>query len=241
MNLLKFSPNLLTLLNLLSGCLAVLYAVNDQIKYVVLFVLLGVFFDFFDGFVARLLNVQSDLGTQLDSLADMVTSGVVPGIVMTQMLLKASGQQILIHINGLENIPYFALLGFSITLSSCYRLANFNIDINQKEQFIGLPTPANTLFILSLPLMYQYEEYNYINFIFENKYLLLFITLLSSYILNAKLELFALKFKTFGFAENKLKYIFLILSSVFILIFKLAALPIIIIFYILLSMLKKRT
>ena len=236
MKLIKFLPNLLTLLNLLSGCLAAVYAVNNQIQFAVLFVMLGIFFDFFDGFVARLLHVQSELGTQLDSLADMVTSGVVPGIVMTQMLLKASSQEPLGFTDGFENFPYLALIGFTITLASCYRLANFNIDVNQKENFIGLPTPANTLFILSLPLMQMYEEYYYVSYILENEYLLILITILSCYMLNAKIELFALKFKSFGFSENKLKYIFLTLSILLIIVLKLAALPIIILMYLALSM-----
>lgn len=236
MKLLKFLPNLLTLLNLLSGCLAVVYAVNNQIKFAVFFVMLGIFFDFFDGFAARLLKVQSDLGTQLDSLADMVTSGVVPGVVMTQMLLKASSQEPLGFTDGFENFPYLALLGFSITLASCYRLANFNIDVNQKENFVGLPTPANALFILSLPLMQMYEEYYYVSYLLENEYLLILVTILSCYMLNAKIELFALKFKTFGFVENKLKYVFLAISLVLITVLKLAALPLIILCYLALSM-----
>lgn len=240
MKLLKFLPNLLTLLNLLSGCLAVVYAINYQIQFAVLFVMLGIFFDFFDGFAARLLKVQSDLGTQLDSLADMVTSGVVPGIVMSQMLLKASSQELLSFTDGFENFPYLALLGFTITMASCYRLAKFNIDVNQKENFIGLPTPANALFILSLPLMHIYEEYSYINYVLENEYLLVLITILSCYMLNAKIELFALKFKSFGFAENKLKYVFLMISVVLIGILKLAALPMIILCYLALSMISNK-
>lgn len=229
-------PNIITLLNLLSGCLALVYAVNNQIYYTVLFVLLGILFDFFDGFAARLLHVQSELGKQLDSLADMVTSGVVPGIVMVQMLLKASHKEPLIYIDGFENFPMIALFGFTITLASCYRLANFNIDENQKENFVGLPTPANTLFILSLPLMHMYKEYHYISYIVDNFYVLLLLTVLSCYMLNAKIELFALKFKSFGFAENKLKYAFLTLSILMIILLKLAAIPAIIFTYLAMSL-----
>ncbi|NIJ45451.1 CDP-diacylglycerol--serine O-phosphatidyltransferase [Wenyingzhuangia heitensis] len=236
MKILKFIPNLLTLLNLLSGCLAVVYAVNNQIQFSVMFVMLGIFFDFFDGFAARLLHVQSELGKQLDSLADMVTSGVVPGVVMVQMLLKSGNQEPLNYINGFESFPFLAMIGFSITLASCYRLANFNIDENQIENFVGLPTPANALFILSLPLMHMYSEYQYISYVVDNQYVLLLITVLSCYMLNAKIELFALKFKTFGFVKNKLKYVFLILSFILIVLIKLAAIPTIILMYLALSM-----
>ncbi len=240
MKLIKFIPNLLTLLNLLSGCLAVIFAVNNQIEHTVALVMLGIFFDFFDGFAARMLKVSSELGKQLDSLADMVTSGVVPGIVMVQMLLKADNKEPLTYIVSFENFPIIAMLGFLITMASCYRLANFNIDENQKENFIGLPTPANTLFILSLPLMHVYAEYHYISYIADNQYVLILLTLLSCYMLNAKIELFALKFKTFSFAENKLKYVFLVLSIILIGVIKLAAIPTIILAYLGMSLISKK-
>lgn len=240
MKIAQFLPNLLTLLNLFSGCLAVVYAVNNQIYYTVLFVLLGIFFDFFDGFAARLLNVQSELGKQLDSLADMVTSGIVPGVVMVQMLLKSSHKEPLSYMDGFVNFPIVALFGFAITLASCYRLANFNIDENQTESFVGLPTPANTLFIMSLPLMQMYDEYHYISYIVDNHYVLLLVTALSCYMLNAKIELFALKFKSFKFSENKVKFFFLGLSLILIGTIKLAAIPAIILVYLLLSLIDNK-
>jgi CDP-diacylglycerol--serine O-phosphatidyltransferase len=137
----KQIPNLITLLNLLSGCIALVFVSQDNFWFAFYFVCLGIFFDFFDGFFARIFKVQSPLGVQLDSLADMVTSGVVPGFVMLKMLSELSSEAFL---------PYF---GFIITLGSCYRLAKFNIDTRQTDSFIGLPTPANALFILSLPLI----------------------------------------------------------------------------------------
>lgn len=240
MKILKFIPNLLTLLNLLSGCLATVFAINNQIEFTVVFVALGIFFDFFDGFAARLLKVQSELGKQLDSLADMVTSGVVPGVVMVQMLLRATDQTMLNNITSLRDISVIAMLGFAITLASCYRLANFNIDENQKESFVGLPTPANTLLILSLPFMRMYPEYSYISYLVDNTYVLLIITIVSCYLLNAKIALFALKFKSFGFQENKVKYIFLAISVVLISVLKIAAIPSIILLYILMSVFIKK-
>ena len=120
-------------------------------------VCLGIFFDFFDGFFARLLKVSSSLGLQLDSLADMVTSGVVPGLVMYTMLVESAGNSTTLFA---QYMPYF---GFVITLASCYRLANFNIDVRQSDSFIGLPTPANALLILSLPLILEEDNYHFIS------------------------------------------------------------------------------
>ncbi len=233
MQIKKYIPNTLTMGNLFSGCLAVLFAVHNQIEYAAIFVALGIFFDFFDGFFARLFKVQSDVGLQLDSLADMVTSGVVPGIVMYQLILNSS------------NIPWGASLeayhftigyiGFAITLASAYRLAKFNVDDRQTNSFIGLPVPANTLFILSLPLILKYEEYAFAKALLSNTYVLFVITGLSCYMLNAEISLFALKFKSWTFRQNKVRYIFLILSIFAIVTLHYLAIPIIIILYILLS------
>jgi len=145
MNIKKYIPNALTMGNLLSGCIAILFAVHDQMECVAIFVALGIFFDFFDGFFARLLNVQSGVGLQLDSLADMLTSGVVPGIVMYQLLLDASDVP---WGASLEDYHFnIAYIGFIITLASAYRLAKFNVDDRQTNSFIGLPTPANALLL----------------------------------------------------------------------------------------------
>ncbi|MEX0361790.1 MAG: phosphatidylcholine/phosphatidylserine synthase, partial [Allomuricauda sp.] len=154
----SYIPNFLTLLNLFSGCVATVFAVQNQLEMAAIFVFIGIFFDFFDGLAARALHVQSEIGVQLDSLADMVTSGVVPGIVMFQLLdmSQASGwsegQLAGIPWLGVDVAP-IAFFGFIITLASAYRLAKFNVDENQVSSFIGLPTPANTLLILSLPLI----------------------------------------------------------------------------------------
>ena len=134
MNIKKHIPNLITLLNLFSGCIAFVYASQENFEMAFFFVCLGIFFDFFDGFFARLFNVSSPLGLQLDSLADMVTSGVVPGFVMFKMLTNS--------VNSDPSLIYLPYFGFIITLGSCYRLANFNIDTRQTDSFIGLPTPA---------------------------------------------------------------------------------------------------
>ena len=225
MNIKKHVPNLITLLNLFSGCIALIYAIDLNFEMAFFFVSLGIFLDFFDGFFARLFKVSSPLGLQLDSLADMVTSGVVPGFVMFLMLSKGSYET--------ENwIPY---LGFIITLGSCYRLANFNIDTRQTDSFIGLPTPANALLILSLPLVMQHTNQDFIRTILENQWVLLAITAFSAFILNAEIPLFSLKIKEFNFAKNKLQIIFLTTSVVLLGAFQFLGIPLVIILYVLLS------
>jgi CDP-diacylglycerol--serine O-phosphatidyltransferase len=215
----KQIPNLITLLNLLSGCIALVFVSQDNFWFAFYFVCLGIFFDFFDGFFARIFKVQSPLGVQLDSLADMVTSGVVPGFVMLKMLSELSSEAFL---------PYF---GFIITLGSCYRLAKFNIDTRQTDSFIGLPTPANALFILSLPLISQ----AFVADLLSNVWVLMGISVLSAFILNAELPLFSLKIKNFSFAKYKLQIVFLILAVILLLVFQFLGLPLVILLYVLLS------
>jgi CDP-diacylglycerol--serine O-phosphatidyltransferase len=237
MSIAKYIPNTFTLANLFSGCLGVLFAVNDRMEYAALFVALGIFCDFFDGFFARKFNVASDVGLQLDSLADMVTSGLVPGIVMYQLLNQASGLPW-----GEEQLSYapsFRWFGLAITLASAYRLAKFNVDERQTSSFIGLPTPANAIFILSIPLILIFEEYAFAKALFSNPYVLLAITALSCFLLNAELPLFALKFKNFSWKDNIKRYVFLVLCIILLITLKYLAIPLIIMGYILMSLLWK--
>ena len=227
MNIKKHIPNFITLLNLFCGCIAVVFVSESNFLMAFYFVCLGIFLDFFDGFFARLFKVSSPLGLQLDSLADMVTSGVVPGYVMfslLQMTQSATNPNLI--------LPY---LGFVITLGSCYRLANFNIDTRQTDSFIGLPTPANTLFILSLPLVLKFSDSLVIFEILSNPWILLGITALSAYILNAEIPLFSLKVKEFSFKKNSLQIVFLSLCVILLAFLDYLAIPLIIIVYVLLS------
>ncbi|MCK8522679.1 CDP-alcohol phosphatidyltransferase family protein [Aquimarina sp. D1M17] len=243
----KQIPNFITLLNLLCGCIAVIFAVQGNLKLAALFVMIGIGFDFFDGLAARVLNAQSDLGLQLDSLADMVTSGVAPGIVMYQLLSQVFGKPFYVtpgswdmnQIIASFDWSYISLLGLLITLASAYRLAKFNIDTRQTSSFIGLPTPANTLLIISLPLILQFQPESWVTEIILGKWFLILLTLLSCYLLNAEIPLFALKFKTWGFKENKVRYLFLLFSVVLIAVLKFIAIPLIILLYILVSMIFK--
>ena len=228
----SFIPNFITLLNLFSGCVAVIFALEGNMKLTALFVFLGIFFDFFDGFLARKLNVQSDLGVQLDSLADMVTSGLVPGLVLFYLFGLAPQPDL---VNS-ELLPYFGLF---VTLASAYRLAKFNISTNQSDVFIGLPTPANTLLIISLPLILEYQNSDAINSMILNPWFLIVLTLISCFLLNAPIKLIALKFKTWNFKDNAARYILIILSVVLLSIFQFSGVPLIIITYILLSIISK--
>lgn len=241
----KHVPNLITSLNLLSGSIAVIFAVQGNLVLAAIFVAAGIFFDFFDGLAARALNVKSEVGLQLDSLADVVTSGVVPGIVMYQLIIKAlpSSGSLSTDWNSSEfdmNLQPFALIGLLIIVASAYRLAKFNVDDRQTDSFIGLPTPANALLILSLPLILTYESVPVINQLILNEWFLVGLTILSCILLNAELPLFALKFSDWGFKENKLRYFFIISCLVLIVLLKFIAIPVIILLYVLLSVISNR-
>ena len=234
-------PNFITLLNLFCGCIAVVFAVMNKLDFAALFVFLGIVFDFFDGLAARMLKVTSEIGVQLDSLADMVTSGVVPGIVMFQMLNMAQKGGWNLDLFGMHSdVGILPLFGFLITLASAYRLANFNVDENQVSSFRGLPTPANTLLILSLPLILLHQNSDPLNELILNQWFLMAFTLLSVFLLNSRMELFSLKFQGTGFKENGIKYLFLIGSLVLLLTMRFLAIPVIIGFYILASLLMKK-
>jgi CDP-diacylglycerol--serine O-phosphatidyltransferase len=232
MNIKKHIPNSITLLNLLCGCIAMVFVTEFDFEIAFYFVCLGIFLDFFDGFFARLLKVSGPLGLQLDSLADMVTSGVVPGYVM-YFLLSSSQHEI-------SSGPLLPYVGFIITMGSCYRLAVFNIDTRQTNSFIGLPTPANALFILSLPLVLKYSDSLLILEVLTNQWVLLVITLFSAYILNAEIPLFSLKIKKFSFKHNALQIVFLLLSFLLLVFFQYAGIPLIIISYVLLSVVSNK-
>ncbi|EJL66777.1 CDP-alcohol phosphatidyltransferase family protein [Flavobacterium sp. CF136] len=234
MNIKKHIPNLITLINLFCGCIAVVFVSESNYEMAFYMVCLGIFFDFFDGFFARLFKVSSPLGLQLDSLADMVTSGVVPGYVMYTLFVKSANPHDVI---GSAFIPF---LGFIVTLGSCYRLANFNIDIRQTDSFIGLPTPANALFILSLPLVIEFSDSLMIFEILTNYWVLLGIALCSAYVLNAEIPLFALKIKKFNLKDNALQIVFLLISLVMLIFLHYIAIPLIIIFYVLLSVVNNK-
>ncbi|MEK8180208.1 CDP-alcohol phosphatidyltransferase family protein [Flavobacterium buctense] len=226
MNIKAQIPNLFTMLNLFSGCVALVMVSYSDFESAFFFVCLGIFFDFFDGFFARKFGVSGPLGVQLDSLADMVTSGVVPGYLMFTLL-----QGFIIDLSFWGFYPY---LGFVITLGACYRLAKFNIDERQSDSFIGLPTPANCLFIMSIPFLLDNDPFGYI--LTNNvKIGLVIVSFISAYVMNAEIPLFSLKIKNFSFAKYKLQIFFLIISVLMLIFLQILAVPLIILLYVLLS------
>ncbi len=258
MHLKKQIPNGLTLLNMLCGILATMLAVLNQLELAAYFVMLGILFDFFDGFAARLLNVQGELGKQLDSLADVVTSGIAPAIIMFQLLVKSLhvqwfqglGSKIAIRtifdettsLNlkaiSVHFLPFFGLL---LALAAAYRLANFNIDKRQTTAFIGLPTPAMSLFVISLPLILLYSDIQFIKDLILNKYTLIVIILFLSYFMNAKIELFSLKIKDFTFKKYSFQMVFIAVSVIALFLLKFTAIPLIIILYVIFSLAQSYT
>lgn len=238
MNIKKHIPNAITCGNLFCGCLAIVAAFKGNLVMTAYLVGIAAVLDFFDGFVARLLKVGGEMGKQLDSLADMVTFGVVPGVIMFQLLNP--NINISIHDTSFvfERHPYIHYLGFLITIFSAIRLAKFNIDTRQSDSFIGVPTPANSILICSLPLIMNFQPMvlgiNGILLLY-NTYVLIGLTLLMSYLLVAELPLFALKFKNFGWSDNKIRYSFLIISVILLILFQFIAIPFIIFLYIVLS------
>lgn len=230
-------PNTLTALNLFCGCIAVLAFLNHFYLLAIILIFVASIADFFDGFVARLLKVQSELGKQLDSLADMVSFGFVPGTIVYVALLKATNQADFASL--INNGNYLPFLGFLITVFSGLRLAKFNIDTRQTTSFIGLPTPANTLFFLTIPLIWlNMDPSNGIYQAVSNPIVLTSLTLVFSYLLIAELPLIALKFKGFGFKKNVFRYSLIIIGVLSVLIFTYLAIPIILVLYIVLSIIE---
>ncbi len=211
--------NFFTLLNLLSGLIALYFITKSAYIPAFYAFLAGIGFDFLDGLVARMTKTSSELGLQLDSLADMVTSGVVPGYLLFDYLQK--------HFPG----TYFPFSAFLIPLASAWRLARFNIDTRQRTGFIGLPTPANALMIFAAVLSASADP----DSIYARKTFLISLIFLSAWLLNAPVRLFALKFKDLQWKGNRTKMIFVVLSILMILWKGLTAIPIIIIAYILVS------
>jgi CDP-diacylglycerol--serine O-phosphatidyltransferase len=239
MTFLRHIPNIFTLLNLLSGTIAVIYAVENNLVGAAFMVFLGIFFDFWDGFTARLLGVQGELGKQLDSLADVVTSGVVPGIVLFKLINQTAAMGYWETESDFwfsETVSPYAFIGLLFTLGAAYRLAHFNIDTRQTTSFIGLPTPAAALVVLSLPLMLAYSAFDWVTYLLLNKWVLIVLTLVLCYLMNAEVRLFALKFKNYSWRDNKVKYIFVMLIAALTILLQFAAIPVIILLYMLLSL-----
>ncbi len=233
-NMKKHIPNSITCLNLFAGCLSIIASMNGQLAMAAYFIFAAAVFDFFDGFAARMLHTHSAIGKELDSLADMVSFGVAPASIMFSLIQQAA----LSHDLSIEMFHsgwILSLLAFVIAIFSAIRLAKFNLDTRQAESFIGLPTPANALFICSLAFP---SEIMWINSLISNLPFLLILTIILSFLLIAELPLFSLKFKSFGWKNNQIRYIFIAISGVILAFFKWQGLSIVILVYVLLSVIQ---
>jgi len=224
-------------MNILSGSLAVLFAFQgaDYIWYASLLVFVGAIFDFFDGMSARLLNVSSNIGKELDSLADMVSFGMAPAVIMYQTLvLSQTGEYSNFASLSFSQI-LIASIAMIIVIFSGIRLAKFNVDTRQTESFIGLATPANALVIISFPLILKFHPENILAVLISNTYFLIGLSIFLSLMLVAEYPMFSLKFKNLSFTKNKIRFIFLASVVLLGIFMQFAALPLIILIYILLS------
>ncbi|MDI1354227.1 MAG: CDP-alcohol phosphatidyltransferase family protein [bacterium] len=238
MEIKRHIPNAITCANLLCGCLAIVKAFEGDLVWAAYLVGIAAVLDFLDGFVARLLHVHSPIGKDLDSLADVVTFGVVPGVIIYQLFqLVLNNAQVsasdpaVVHENLLNR--YLPYLGFIVPVFSGIRLAKFNNDPRQSDSFRGLPVPANAIMICSVPLLLQYSGNSIVWLM--NSWGLSIGAIVLSFLLVSDIPLFSLKFKSFGWQDNKLRFWFLSLSAGILVAFQLLAIPLIIILYILLS------
>lgn len=235
----KHIPNFITTLNLFSGCIGIIMALQfSRLDYAAYFIAIAAFFDFLDGLAARLLHVKSEIGKELDSLADVVSFGVLPGIIVYQLMINSPNTPVT---NSFVSV--FSLVALIIPVLSAVRLAKFNLDTRQTTSFIGLPVPANALFLGSLPLIKLQAGYSdslsYLTAITDNYYALAFIAIGMSLLLVSGIPLISLKFKNLKFADNKAQFILVGFAIIAFAIVTFTAIPLIILAYILLSLIFK--
>jgi CDP-diacylglycerol--serine O-phosphatidyltransferase len=230
-------PNAITAMNLVCGSLAVFFAVDGQLGWAAIFIFVAAVFDFLDGFAARFLKAYSVIGKELDSLADMVSFGLAPAaIVFTMLEFTLFGKNQGIHeidANWSQWITLYSSL--IIPVAGAFRLAKFNTDDRQSEQFLGMPIPANAIFFASLALVLELGTNQSIVPIILNKYTILASIYICSFLMVSELPMFNLKFKNLKLKENALRYVFIGITVLLLIFLQIYALPLIIIWYVLLS------
>ena len=224
-------PNMVTCCNLFSGCIAAVMAFQSNYEAAILFIILGAVFDFFDGMLARLLNVSGPLGKELDSLADDITFGFAPSAIVFSLFKEVQYPEFMSGIT-----EYFPYTSFIIAAFSALRLGKFNIDPRQSSSFIGLPTPANALFWGSLVV----GAHSFLVSDSFNAIYLFILVILMSYLLVAELPMFSLKFKNLSWRDNKVSYIFLLICIPLLAVFRISGFAAIILWYILWSLLTRK-
>lgn len=228
-------PNAITLCNLLCGTISAWCAATGDLQNAALFILLGILFDFFDGMVARLLNVASPMGKELDSLADLVTSGVAPAFILFYVLRECLA------------IGWLACVAFLIPVAAGFRLAKFNLDTRQSHSFLGLPAPSNALVWVAVGLLYGATWANSLSivkigdvhamlFSGVGPYLLVFLAVLCSALMVSEIPLFALKFKNLSWKDNSVRFVFIISSILLLLLFGVIGVMFVILWYVILSL-----
>ncbi len=220
-------PNAITCLNLLCGCIALVYISHDALYIASWFVVAAAVADFFDGLAARALKVNSPIGKELDSLADVVSFGVVPGMMLFRLIHQ----------------PIFCWIGLAVPVFAAIRLAKFNIDDRQTTYFIGLPSPANALFIISFPLIINYHDF-WLKFYLSNAdlcaYIFSAIAIICSALMVSPIHLFSMKMKNMEWKDNKMRYVFAILSIVALVLLAYQAIPVIMVLYVILSVVENQ-
>ena len=248
----KQIPNLFTLLNLCMGVIAIVLVLQtgetilnqeglawkiylpEKIGWASICLLIAAVIDFLDGFVARLMKSTSEMGKQLDSLSDVVSFGVAPGLMLYQLLRLSYAAEP----DGLDTPLYWMIPVLLVPMAAAWRLARFNLDTSDREHFVGLPVPAAGLLIASLPLLMLYNPFN-IQSILLNKWILYTIIILVSWLMVSTIPLLNMKFKNYQFAANKPRYILLLVSLPLIVFLGWLSVPVIFITYILVSLLFK--
>ena len=229
--MIKHIPNSITCCNLLSGCISIVLLCNGFVAAAGIMIFIAAVFDFLDGFAARLLKAYSPLGAQLDSLSDVVSFGVAPSFIMYYYL----NQVVKMDIGGVNVAPFAA---FFLAVFAALRLAKFNIDDRQTTSFIGLPTPAMGIFVASLPFTLGHESLSFMSALMTSPYFLYAIVALFSFLMISEIPFFSLKVKSLKFKENKHLYLVALFAIIKVAIFGFAAIPFVMLFYILLSLFK---
>ena len=238
----KIIPSFLTILNLICGCIAIALAFQFQFEAVLILVCLGNLFDYLDGLVARALNAVTNFGKHLDSITDIITSGVVPGVVVYQ-LFKLSGNKVsdfellIFGYDFIFSLSPIAFIAFIITIGSAIRLSKYNTSI-QSDEFIGLPTPANAIFFAALPVLINSDLLIESKGVFLNNYFLILSVIFSVFLMNAQFRLFSLKISFTNFRSNTYQAILILTSIPILFYFQLGGFVIIILLYLLLNIIR---
>lgn len=230
-------PNFLTLLNLACGSIAIIQVFSGELALASWFIIIAAVFDFLDGFAARLLHAKSEIGAQLDSLADVVSFGLAPAMIIFRLLQESQLQESVLSANPF--LPYVSLL---MAVAGAYRLARFNTDPEQSDEFKGLPIPANGLFVAAIPLILMYPAGSgTIVHAFTTDFILVILVLFLSLMMVSKIRMISLKFKNLNWKDNFYRFILIASVPLLLVFFRFSAIPLTIIFYVLLSVIKNLT